>query len=93
MAVRRISWRSAQPPEDRSQLRNTILIDPIPISPKTSGGQSEYYGTRLATVILVKRDGSVTFVERDVWKLGHNHDPIKGISDEQRTFQFTVTMG
>ncbi|KIK51607.1 hypothetical protein GYMLUDRAFT_50423 [Collybiopsis luxurians FD-317 M1] len=30
-----------------------------------------YYGTRLATVILIRRDtGNVTFIERDIWKLG-----------------------
>lgn len=29
----------------------------------------DYYGTRLSTVLLVRRDGQVRFVERDVWQL------------------------
>ncbi|KAJ1303602.1 hypothetical protein OPQ81_011785 [Rhizoctonia solani] len=29
--------------------------------------RTDYYGTRLTSIILVRRDGHVTFVERDVW--------------------------
>lgn len=32
--------------------------------------QGEVYATRLSTVLLVRRDGRVTFVERDIFKLG-----------------------
>lgn len=32
-------------------------------------GIQGFYGTRLSTIILVKRDGSVVFRERDVWKI------------------------
>lgn len=31
--------------------------------------QGEVYATRLSTVVLVRRDGSVLFIERDIWKL------------------------
>lgn len=33
----------------------------------------ELYGTRLSTVVLIKRDGQVLFVERDIWQLGDRH--------------------
>lgn len=28
-----------------------------------------YYGTRLSTVVLIRRDGNATFIERDIWAL------------------------
>ena len=31
--------------------------------------EAEVYATRLSTVLLVRRDGRVLFVERDIWKL------------------------
>ena len=34
-----------------------------------SASVGELYGTRLSTVVLIKRDGEVLFVERDVWQL------------------------
>jgi hypothetical protein len=38
-----------------------------PLDPSQATGR--WYGTRLSTIILVKDDGHVTFVERDVAKL------------------------
>jgi hypothetical protein len=32
-------------------------------------GIKGFYGTRLSTVILIRRDGSVVYRERDVWKM------------------------
>jgi hypothetical protein len=68
----------------------------------TAGGTAEkdnakadYYGTRLSTVILVRRDGSVLFVERDIWSLpvqeGKHEDarPTKcEPASRDRTFRF-----
>jgi len=38
-----------------------------------SSSVGDLYGTRLSTVVLIKRDGQVLFVERDVWQLSDHH--------------------
>lgn len=136
-----LSWRSVEPVRVRSDLRQTVRVDPVGIPakqaevaqaaavltsipglsrfplvpqpqsgsaaaqeappspftsstselPKASGTSSETtsgevrqssartgadvsegaesYGTRLSTVILIRKDGSVLFIERDIWKV------------------------
>lgn len=56
------SWQSPQAVTNRSELRNTVEVAPIPII------LDNVYGTRLSTVVLIRRDGQVTFIERDIWK-------------------------
>lgn len=53
--------------EQRADLCRTIQVLPFSI-PSTLPEADKVYGTRLSTVILVRRDGSVLFIERDVWK-------------------------
>lgn len=56
------------------------------------------YGTRLSTVLLIRRDGSVLFIERDVWKLGKDgkperldHKESRGEGDtKERVFEFKL---
>lgn len=48
---------------------------------------ARWYGTRVATVILVKDDGTVTFVERDRFRL-ENGEAVAG--HDQRKEVFTV---
>ncbi|KAI1785538.1 NRDE protein-domain-containing protein [Ganoderma leucocontextum] len=36
---------------------------------RTPPAATMYYGTRLSTVILIRRDGNATFIERDIWAL------------------------
>lgn len=69
-------WKNHVAPTVRSELRNTILIDPMR-DPVTSE-ETWVYGTRLSTVILVRRDGSVLFIERDIWKLDSEGQIQKG---------------
>lgn len=38
-------------------------------SDSTSTTTAMYYGTRLSTVVLIRRDGNATFIERDIWAL------------------------
>ncbi len=57
-----------EPVTQRADLRRTIQVLPFLI-PSSLPEADRVYGTRLSTVILVKRDGSVLFIERDVWKL------------------------
>lgn len=96
--VRTISWKSEHAPVDRAELRNTIQVEPIPIplssfSPVTEQATPSskcYYGTRLSTVLLIRRDGSVTFIERDIWTLDESGAVVKRDSGHDRVFQFQI---
>ncbi|KAG8707383.1 hypothetical protein FRC11_007477 [Ceratobasidium sp. 423] len=56
-----------------------------------SEDRTDYYGTRLTSVLLVRRDGRVTFVERDVWVQKETGDPEKSLdSSSQRRFDFQL---
>ena len=66
-------WRADPPPHTRGELRNTIAVAPLPLR-LTPPEPDRAYGTRLASVVLVQRDGSVLFVERDMWELGRDDD-------------------
>ncbi|KAH9936490.1 NRDE protein-domain-containing protein [Fomitopsis serialis] len=86
------SWTSDPAPADRAALRNTIQVDPILVQVTQSPDHKQYYGTRLSTVLLVRRDGSVCFVERDVWMLDTNGDVVKADAKSQRIFQFQIDL-
>jgi uncharacterized protein with NRDE domain len=47
-----------------------------------------FYGTRLAQVILVRRNGRVTYVERDVWTLDDHGAPVRASAADVRSFRF-----
>lgn len=77
------------PPRNRADLRNTIQIEPMQIPmPKSDDGP--LYGTRLSTVILVKHNGSVLFVERDIWSLDSKNKVSRGDAKQQRVFTFNL---
>jgi uncharacterized protein with NRDE domain len=79
-----LTWKSSQPPSARSELRNTIEVEPFKMA-----GSQEFYGTRLSTVILVKRTGEVLFIERDRWRLVDAKPVLSGRSS-QREFRFRL---
>ncbi|KIJ17585.1 hypothetical protein PAXINDRAFT_161750 [Paxillus involutus ATCC 200175] len=79
-----LTWRSAELPRDRSELKNTIQVEPVTINANT------IYATRLSTVVLVKRNGEVVFVERDRWKLTEEGQPILADPSSQRVFRFKL---
>ncbi|EDR12529.1 uncharacterized protein LACBIDRAFT_312042 [Laccaria bicolor S238N-H82] len=88
-----LAWRSPEPITDRSQLRNTVHVAAIPI---TIEGSTEYvkpafYGTRSSTVLLVRRDGVVLFIERDVWKLVDGK-AVKLEPPTERRFRFNINV-
>ncbi|KAF9451858.1 hypothetical protein P691DRAFT_806522 [Macrolepiota fuliginosa MF-IS2] len=64
----------------------------------TAPGYENYYGTRLSTVLLVRRDGSVLLIERDIWRLGKSGKPERlnyrekrGVGDvKERCFEFKL---
>jgi len=78
-----LTWRSSQPPRDRSELRNTIQVEPLHIA-------NELYATRLSTVVLVKRSGDVLFVERDRWQTTEQGRPTLADPSSQRAFRFKL---
>lgn len=51
----------------RDDLRGAMCVDPLEVD--IGAGIKGFYATRLSTVILVRKDGSVLYRERDVWKL------------------------
>jgi len=86
-----LTWRSNEA-IDRSTLRNTIQVDPITFQVPGSSDHvaKEYYGTRLSTVILVRRDGSTLFVERDIWTLRGEDEVKKADANGDRVFRFRI---
>ncbi|KAG7445612.1 DUF833-domain-containing protein [Guyanagaster necrorhizus] len=63
----------------RSELKKAIQVVPMLI-------EGRMYATRLSTVVLVGRDGSVLFVERDIWK----PDGTKASPGSQRLYRFQL---
>ncbi|THU92449.1 hypothetical protein K435DRAFT_672087 [Dendrothele bispora CBS 962.96] len=100
-----LTWQSPEPVTERYHLRRTIHVAPIPIdlkprteadataattpSPNSSSGGSRYYGTRLSTVLLIRRNGEVMFVERDIWKMVDDKVVRMG-KDSERVFRFKL---
>lgn len=85
-AERWSSWESPEPIQQRSDLRKTIRVRPLPIA------EGNYYGTRLSTVLLIERDtGKVLFVERDIWMKVEESGGVRlGSKEDQRIFRFTI---
>ena len=48
------------------------------------------YGTRLSTVLLVRNNGQVLFIERDIWKLGDEGVPVKSDPPTERKYIFNL---
>lgn len=90
-----LTWRGSlnQPPRDRSELKNVIHVEPIPVKAPLSNELSptvNLYGTRLSTVILIRRDGEVLFIERDIWVLNDEKELVKSDAKSQRVFRFRI---
>ncbi|KDR83037.1 hypothetical protein GALMADRAFT_238805 [Galerina marginata CBS 339.88] len=85
-----LAW---QPPGlivNRSDLRNTVQVTPVPIILEETGNiPSAFYGTRLSTVLLVKKNGDVLFIERDIWELVDGA-PVKVDPTTERRFRFKL---
>ncbi|PBK75243.1 DUF833-domain-containing protein [Armillaria solidipes] len=74
------------PPErvvHRSELKKAIHVVPLSI-------EGKMYGTRLSTVLLVRRDGEVLFIERDIWKLDHDSTVTRAPPESQRLYRFQL---
>jgi uncharacterized protein with NRDE domain len=82
--------RTANPPSVREELRTTVEVDPIQVT--LGAGLSGWYGTRLSTLILIRKDGNVLFRERDIWTLSATGDPIHGDGNNDRLLEFSLTL-
>ncbi|KIP01361.1 hypothetical protein PHLGIDRAFT_123416, partial [Phlebiopsis gigantea 11061_1 CR5-6] len=80
-----LTWRSDEPPRARSELRNTIQIEPLQVH-----ADGPLYGTRLSTVILVRRDGTASFHERDIWTADEEGRAHAGERAHERVFEFQL---
>jgi len=68
-----------------------IFVPPyVDVSKSTPGAPTSYRGTRLVQVILVGRDGRVTYIERDVWTLDGAGMPVRASAADMRSFMFRL---
>ncbi|GLB38715.1 putative transport and Golgi organisation 2 [Lyophyllum shimeji] len=85
-----LAWQSPEPVTERSQLRNTVHVAPLPI---TLDGvptlDCNTYATRLSTILLIKKNGNAVFIERDIWQLVDGK-AVRADPRSQRIFRFQV---
>ncbi|KAH9080276.1 DUF833-domain-containing protein [Lactarius deliciosus] len=82
------------PVPQRAELKNTIIV-PVFVAGATTelDAPHAYYGTRLAQVVLVRRNGHVTYIERDVWLLDTTGAPVRAGATDMRVFSFRLGSG
>jgi len=76
------------PPRERAELKNTILVPPFDMRVAKPDAPHAYYGTRLAQVVLIRRNGHITYFEHDVWLLDTTGAPMRAGANNMRTFTF-----
>jgi len=85
-----LTWHPSTSIVHRRELRNTIQVIPVPIIIEGSNNLTPmHYGTRLSTVLLVKKNGDVLFIERDIWELVEGI-PVKPDPPTERRFRFKL---
>ncbi|KAG9119687.1 hypothetical protein FRC07_005166 [Ceratobasidium sp. 392] len=82
-------------PVESNAWSKSITPQSVPASehaaPALQSQKTDYYCTRLTTVILVRRDGQVDFVERDIWQqVEGKPEPVKADTTSQRRFRFQI---
>jgi uncharacterized protein with NRDE domain len=90
----------ATPVTARIELRGTIRVDPFVLSLGSAnagsldqGGPTDAYGTRLSTILLVGRDGSVLFIERDIWTWDEElKKPVLADASSERVYRFNLNI-
>ena len=65
-------------------------VDPTKVS--VGAGLNGWYGTRLSTIILIRKDGSVVFRERDIWTLNATGEPVRGDDSNDRVLEFKLAL-
>jgi len=85
-----LAWQPQDTISQQSELSNTVQVSPMPLS--TVSGNLAYKGTRLSTILLVRNNGQVLFVERDIWKLGDEGVPVKSDPPGERKYSFQLDL-
>jgi len=85
-----LTWKSEEALRERSDLRKTILIEPLAVP--LGSGAADFYATRLSTVILIRRDGQVVFIERDVWGLDKDGKATRRAPTSERVHRFQLQL-
>ncbi|SNX86967.1 uncharacterized protein MEPE_05676 [Melanopsichium pennsylvanicum] len=70
-----VLWTCSNPaPTKRFELRNSVLIRPLQFNLMEQGEKklADWYATRTSTVILIRKDGKATLVERDTFQQRNN---------------------
>ncbi|KAH9038322.1 NRDE protein-domain-containing protein [Lactarius pseudohatsudake] len=75
------------PPRERAELKNTIIGLPSWTRPMRTTGLG------LAQVVLVRRNGHVTYIERDVWLPDTTGAPVRAGATDMRGFSFCLGSG
>jgi len=78
-----LTWHPGDPVRERSHA--------IYIEPEQDGNVSNAYGTRLSTVVLIRRNGQVLFIERDVWRMEENGKLAKADPPSERVYRFELS--
>ncbi|KAI0041430.1 DUF833-domain-containing protein [Auriscalpium vulgare] len=86
-----LTARSSTPPRDRSELKNTVHVAPLTMRVAPDAA-AHWYGTRLATVVLIRRDGRALFIERDMWQLDASGAVSLGDASRQREYRFNLEL-
>jgi len=82
-----LAW---QPQGGTISQQSTVQVSPMPLS--TVSGNLSYKGTRLSTILLVRNNGHVLFIERDIWKLGDGGVPVKSEPPSERKYNFQLDL-
>jgi len=73
--------------------KTSDTLPPAQIMTHVSANSQHLYGTRLSTVLLIRSDGSVLFIERDIWHLGQDGNPERvEHNTKQRVFEFELDL-
>lgn len=76
---------------DKSTASPTAITHKRPVTPEHPPAPAGHkpYGTRLTTIILMRWDGQVTYIERDVWWMDEVGCVHKG-GTEDRVYRFNL---
>lgn len=83
-----LAWRCPETITECSHLRRTVQVLPLPIKP-SENAPAMICGTRLSTVLLVRRNGEVHLVERDIWQMVDG-EPVMAQPSSTRVFHFKL---
>jgi len=81
-------WQPEGQPNGVSQLYESIQVKPFALRVDSMEAY-ELCATRVSTVVLIRHDGRVVFIERDIWKLDGDR-AVPGDPADDRKFEFSI---